>query len=123
MGWNFENFRLGHDTCFGPWLITRTAMKQLPSEEAKRAYWRKNLIWLTVLLSIWFIVSYGCGILFVDQLDRFYLPGTRLKLGFWFAQQGSVCAFVLIIAAYAGIMNRLDRQLLKGTSGEGRENS
>jgi putative solute:sodium symporter small subunit len=97
--------------------------KQLPSEEAKKTYWRKNLFWLGVLLGVWFVVSYGCGILFVDQLDRFHLPGTRLKLGFWFAQQGSICVFVLIIAAYAAIMNRLDRQLLSGTLGEGRENS
>jgi putative solute:sodium symporter small subunit len=95
----------------------------LPSEEAKKTYWRKNLTWLGILLGIWFVVSYGCGILFVDWLDRFRFPGTNLKLGFWFAQQGSICVFVVLIAAYARIMNRLDLELLKGTSGEGRENS
>ena len=52
-------------------------------------YWRRNLRILALLLSIWFAVSYGCGILFADALNRFRLPGTGFKLGFWWAQQGS----------------------------------
>ena len=71
-----------------------------------QAYWRKNLQYLAVLLSIWFAVSFGCGILFVDQLDTIRLGGFRL--GFWFSQQGSIYIFVLLIIAYVFLMNRLD---------------
>ena len=60
------------------------------------------------LLSIWFAVSYGCGILFVDQLDQFHFGGFRL--GFWFAQQGSIYVFVVLIFFYVWRMNRLDRE-------------
>ncbi len=74
----------------------------------RQAYWRANLRYLAVLLVIWFIVSYGCGILFVDQLDRFRLGG--FKLGFWFAQQGSIYVFVVLIFVYVFLMNRLDRK-------------
>ncbi len=98
-------------------------MPNLPSDEAKSRYWRMNLKWLAILLSLWFVVSYGCGVLFVDFLDRFRLPGTNLKLGFWFAQQGSIYAFVVIIAIYAAIMNKLDRDLLLGTDAAGDESS
>ncbi len=98
-------------------------MSHLPSEQAKTHYWRQNLKWLGILLSIWFVVSYGCGILFVEALDRFKLPGTNLKLGFWFAQQGSIYVFVILIAVYARVMNRLDQQLLEGTDGQGDEAS
>jgi putative solute:sodium symporter small subunit len=93
-------------------------MSKLPSEEAKRDYWRANLRWLGILLGIWAVVSYGCGILFVDFLDRYKLPGTNLNLGFWFAQQGSIYVFVILIAIYAGVMNKLDRQLLAGTDSD-----
>ncbi len=75
--------------------------------ELSQAYWRKNLQYLGVLLSIWFAVSYGCGILFVDQLDSIRLGG--FKLGFWFAQQGSIYVFVVLIFVYVWLMNRLDR--------------
>ena len=85
---------------------------KLPNEAAKRRYWRKNLTALGVLLTIWFIVSYGCGILYVEELDQFRLPGTGFKLGFWFAQQGSIYVFVLLIAVYVRIMNKLDAELL-----------
>jgi len=71
-------------------------------------YWLTNLKYLAILLSIWFIVSYGCGILFVDFLDQFRIGG--FKLGFWFAQQGSIYAFVVIIFVYVYLMNRLDRK-------------
>ena len=93
-------------------------MSKLPSEEAKRTYWKANLRWLAILLGLWFIASYGCGILFVDFLDRFKLPGTNLNLGFWFAQQGSIYFFVILIAIYARVMNRLDQELLAGTDAD-----
>lgn len=93
-------------------------MNKLPTEQAKRDYWKANLKWLGILLTIWFVVSYGFGILLVDFLDQFKLPGTNLNLGFWFAQQGSIYCFVLLIVAYARIMNRLDRELLAGTGAE-----
>ncbi len=74
----------------------------------RRAYWRANLRYVLVLLAIWFVVSYGCGILFVDQLDRIRIGG--FKLGFWFAQQGSIYVFVALIFIYVFLMNRLDRR-------------
>ena len=73
-----------------------------------RAYWHHNLRYLAVLLSVWFAVSYGAGILFVDQLDRVRIGGFRL--GFWFAQQGSIYIFVILIFVYVRLMNRLDRR-------------
>jgi putative solute:sodium symporter small subunit len=78
-----------------------------PSSKAA-AYWKKNLRYLAILLSIWFLVSFGAGILFVDWLDQFRFFG--FKLGFWFAQQGSIYAFVILIFVYVGLMNRLDRE-------------
>ena len=71
-------------------------------------YWKRNVRILFILLGIWFIVSFGCGILLVDELNQFRLGG--FKLGFWFAQQGSIYFFVLIIFAYVWLMNRLDRE-------------
>lgn len=85
---------------------------ELPSEEAKQRYWRKNLSWLGILLIVWFAVSYGCGVLFVDQLDKYKLPGTGFPLGFWFAQQGSIYVFLILIAVYVKVMNKLDHELL-----------
>lgn len=78
--------------------------------DARRAYWRTNLRYLLVLLTIWFAVSYGCGILFVDELNAVRLPGTGFKLGFWFAQQGAIYTFVALIFVYVWLMNRLDRR-------------
>jgi len=72
----------------------------------RTAYWRENLRYLIILLAVWFIVSYGCGILFVDQLNAFRIGGA--KLGFWFAQQGSIYVFVVLIFVYVWLMNRLD---------------
>lgn len=74
-----------------------------------RAYWRRNVTYLAVLLCIWFAVSLGCGVLFVDQLDQVRLGG--FKLGFWFAQQGSIFVFVVLIFIYVVLMNRLDRTI------------
>ena len=73
-----------------------------------RSYWRKNLRILTILLLIWFAVSFGCGILFADVLNRFEIGG--FKLGFWFAQQGAIYVFILLIFVYVWLMNRLDRE-------------
>ena len=77
------------------------------SSSSKR-YWHKNLQYLAVLLGIWFIVSYGFGILLKDQLDEISIGG--FKLGFWFAQQGSIYVFVVLIFVYVWLMNRLDKK-------------
>ena len=74
----------------------------------RKAYWAKNLTYVGILLSIWFVVSYGFGILFVEQLNSIRIGG--FKLGFWFAQQGSIYVFVVLIFVYVRLMNRLDRE-------------
>lgn len=80
------------------------------SEAEGAAYWRANLRILAVLLTIWFSVSYGAGILFAEALNRWTLPGTGFPLGFWFAQQGAIYTFVVLIFVYVWLMNRLDRR-------------
>ena len=70
-------------------------------------YWKKNLKYLTILLSIWFTVSFGFGIILVDQLNECQFFGG--KLGVWFAQQGSIYTFVILIFIYIFLMNRLDK--------------
>ena len=72
------------------------------------AYWKENLRYLVILLSIWFLVSYGAGIFFKDALDNIQLGGFRL--GFWFAQQGSIYVFVILIFVYVRLMNKLDKK-------------
>ena len=79
-------------------------------KEAAEAYWRANVRLVLILLAVWFAVSYGAGILLVDVLDRFTLPGTSVPLGFWFAQQGSIYVFVVLIFVYVVLMNRMDRR-------------
>ncbi|MGW9686040.1 DUF4212 domain-containing protein [Flagellimonas sp. 2504JD1-5] len=74
----------------------------------RKKYWRENLKYLTILLIIWFLVSYGFGILLVDELNTIRLGG--FKLGFWFAQQGSIYVFVLLIFIYVRLMNKLDKK-------------
>lgn len=81
------------------------------SPPATNLYWRANLICVSILLVIWFLVSYGCGILWVDALNEIRLGG--FKLGFWFAQQGSIYVFVILIAVYVLVMNRLDHKYQK----------
>jgi putative solute:sodium symporter small subunit len=71
-------------------------------------YWKRNLRLLTMLLSIWFIVSFGFGILLVDVLNTIRIGG--FKLGFWFAQQGSIYVFIALIFIYVQRMNRLDKE-------------
>nr|WP_246222596.1 DUF4212 domain-containing protein [Phytoactinopolyspora limicola] len=79
-----------------------------PSDDWRREYWRRNLRLMAVLLVIWFAVSFGCGILFVEQLNE--ITFFDYPLGFWFAQQGSIYTFVVLILVYALRMDRLDRQ-------------
>ena len=74
----------------------------------KQNYWRSNLKILSILLSIWFIVSSGFGIIWSDSLDQLQIGG--FKLGFWFAQQGSIYFFVILIFIYIYLMNRLDKK-------------
>jgi putative solute:sodium symporter small subunit len=77
----------------------------------KQNYWHSNLKILSILLSIWFIVSFGFGIIWSDFLDQFQIGG--FKLGFWFAQQGSIYFFVLLIFVYIHLMNKLDKKYKK----------
>ena len=74
----------------------------------KENYWKENLQLVGWCLVVWFVVSYGLGILLVDVMNNFSLGG--YKLGFWFAQQGSIYVFVALIFFYAWRMNKLDRQ-------------
>ena len=71
-------------------------------------YWKTNLKYVSILLTIWFVVSYVFGILLADQLDAIRFAG--FKLGFWFAQQGSEITFVILIFVYVKLMNNLDRK-------------
>ncbi len=71
-------------------------------------YWRSNLKILIILISIWFMVSFGFGIIFSDFLDQYQIGG--FKLGFWFAQQGSIYLFVVLIFIYVYLMNKLDKK-------------
>lgn len=77
-------------------------------KEGAKAYWRENLKIIVTYLVIWFAVSYGCGILFVDALDHIQFFG--FPLGFWFSQQGSIYVFIALIWAYVFSMNRLDEK-------------
>ena len=78
------------------------------SAESRAAYWSSNLKLVAVLLVIWFVVSYLFGIILVEPLNNIRLGG--YKLGFWFAQQGSIYVFVVLIFVYARQMNKLDRK-------------
>ena len=76
--------------------------------ENNSKYWRANIMLMLMLLFIWFLVSFVCGILIVDYLDQYRFFG--YKLGFWFSQQGSIYFFVVLIFIYAWRMNVLDRK-------------
>lgn len=80
----------------------------MPDKNALKAYWKENVRYLIILLLIWFLVSYGCGILFVEQLNQVRIGG--FKLGFWFAQQGAIYSFVILIFVYVRLMNKLDKK-------------
>jgi putative solute:sodium symporter small subunit len=73
-----------------------------------RPYWHAHMRILAILLGVWALVSFGLSIVFADQLDRIRVGG--FKLGFWFAQQGSIYIFLLLIVIYVRLMNRLDRR-------------
>lgn len=78
------------------------------SEKNLKDYWKENLRYLVILLIIWFLASYGLGIFFVDSLNNIKIGG--FKLGFWFAQQGSIYVFVILIFVYVSLMNKLDKK-------------
>lgn len=80
----------------------------MSQEESRSSYWKANLRLLAVLLTIWFVVSFGLGILLAQPLNAFSLGG--YPLGFWFAQQGSIYTFIVLIFVYAWRMNVLDRK-------------
>ncbi len=77
-------------------------------EDQAVAYWRENISLIIRYLIIWFVASYGCGILFVDALNKIHFFG--FKMGFWFAQQGSIFIFLALLVMYARSMNKLDRK-------------
>jgi len=77
-------------------------------ESKPKAYWKENIRYLVILLAIWFIVSYGAGILFKETLDTIKIGG--FPLGFWFAQQGSIYVFVILIFVYVRLINKLDKK-------------
>ncbi len=80
----------------------------MPNGQRRDEYWRANLRLMTVLLLIWFAVSFGAGILAVDELDKITVGG--FKVGFWFAQQGSIYVFVVLIVVYVIRMHRIDQR-------------
>lgn len=78
------------------------------NKKTAKEYWRQNIKYLVILLTIWFTVSFGFGILLIDELNQFKIGG--FKLGFWFAQQGSMYVFVTLIFVYVHLMNKLDEK-------------
>ena len=93
----------------------------METSEKNKAYWRKNLQYLTILLGIWFITSYLCSVVFVEQLDKIRIGGC--PLGFYFSQQASIWIFVVLIFVYAGLMNRLEKKYAQHEDEEGTEQS
>jgi putative solute:sodium symporter small subunit len=87
--------------------------------ERHAEYWRRNVRYLWILIAIWFTVSYGFGIIFADTLNAYRIPGTSYPVGFWFAQQGSIYVFVVLIFVYVRLMNRLDREFQVDEGGQG----
>tara|TARA_B100000497_G_scaffold98886_1_gene111653 strand:- start:49 stop:318 length:270 start_codon:yes stop_codon:yes gene_type:complete len=77
-------------------------------QSKKDSYWNENIRILIILLLIWFLVSFGFGILLSEWLDQFQIAG--FKLGFWFAQQGSIYVFIILIFIYIHLMNKLDKK-------------
>jgi putative solute:sodium symporter small subunit len=86
-----------------------TSLGDRPMERSRQErYWRRNVVYVAVLLAIWALVSYGASILWVDWLDSMSVAG--IPLGFWFANQGSMLTFVVLIFVYVKLMNDLDRK-------------
>ena len=91
-------------------------MANVPTGDSENAakdravlYWRENVKLLVSLLAVWFVVSFGAGIIFVDALNAIQLGG--FKLGFWFAQQGSIITFVILIFVYSARMRIIEKRL------------
>lgn len=80
----------------------------MTNKENAKAYWKENIRYVLILLVVWFFVSYGAGIMFKDTLNSIRIGG--FKLGFWFAQQGSIYVFVILIFVYVYLMNKLDKK-------------
>ncbi len=78
------------------------------SDKNLQQYWKRNITYLSILLAIWFLVAYVFGIFLVDSLNSIRLGG--FKLGFWFAHQGSIYVFVILIFVYVYLMNKLDKE-------------
>jgi len=76
--------------------------------EKAQAYWRENIRTIFALLAVWFVVSLGAGVLFINQLNAIEISG--VKLGFWFAQQGSIYVFVVLIFVYVYKMGKIDEK-------------
>ena len=76
---------------------------------ARQVYWRENMRCMLLLGTIWFVVSLGCGVLWVEPLNQIQVGG--FKLGFWFAQQGAIYVFIILIFVYARVMARLEKRL------------
>ena len=92
-----------------------SAQPRAPTAEASRAYWRRNLALQAALLLVWFGVSFGLGVLLVRPLNAFRLGG--FPLGFWFAQQGAIYVFIVLIFVYARSMDRADARLRERSRG------
>ena len=86
------------------------------SDSSANSYWKANIRLVLSLLSVWFFISFGCGILFVDALDTVRFGG--FKLGFWIAQQGSIFVFVALILIYIRAMDKLDAKYNLESSNE-----
>lgn len=76
--------------------------------EQREKYWKRNLRLMAILLTIWALVSYGAGIIFVEQLNKIKIM--EIPLGFWFAQQGAILTFLILIAIYVWRMDKLDKE-------------
>lgn len=80
----------------------------MSNDNKAQKYWKENLTYLGILLAVWFVASYVLGIFLVEPLNTVRIGGA--KLGFWFAQQGSIYVFVILIYIYIGLMNKLDKK-------------
>jgi len=92
--------------CYIQLSLEKIKGEKIKNSETNRQYWSKNLRILSILIFFWFLVSFGAGIIFTGWLDRFSIFG--IPLGFWFAQQGAIYTFIVIIFIYSYLMQRLD---------------
>ncbi len=88
--------------------VTQSVLHKHGTRLSLKRYWRKNVLLSIVLLILWATAGLGCGVLIADRLNIYKLVGTGFPLGFWFAHQGSIIAFVFLILAYCLLMNRFD---------------